>query len=334
MYSNIIYYVKLITHSIHYHPCSIYGHTHACTHVSYSVYLYYFLQAVDSNKKSGHGRAVLCFYHLCEEIWGGSPATEQMSTGIDTDEVNQQENSLIVEEDQQVDMEKDQQVDMEEDQLVDNPTCSSKSATQQPTSSSKGAREESTSSSKGAREESTSSSKGAREESTSSSKGAREESTSSSSNSNSSDSVTLMRKRQVPMGYRHQKMKKKLPADAQMAHFAERDLEIKERMIERMDRLSSDQKEALQQLTSNIHMLNSSIVNAFQLLQKSLTQPSPQSSNPQLLPQYYTPPPAPWVSYFEPIRHDSHTSSDQSTPDQHDSICIMSPPQFNEDENF
>ena len=122
------------------------------------------------------------------------------------------------------------------------------------------------------------------------------------------------------MGYRHQKMKKKLPADAQMAHFAERDLEIKEKMIECMDRLSSDQKEALQQLTSNIHMLNSSIVNAFQLLQKSLVQPSPQSSNSQLLPQYYTPPPAPWVPYFEPIRHDSHTPSDRSTPDQHDNF--------------
>ena len=151
----------VVTHPIHYHPCSIFGHTHACTHVSYSVYLYYFLQAVDSNKKSGHGRAVLCFYHLCEEIWGGSPATEQMATGIDTEEVNKQENSLIVEEDQQVDMEEDPQVDMEEDQQVDSPTSSSKSATQQPTTSSKVTREESTS---------------------------------SSSNSNSSDSVVSMRK--------------------------------------------------------------------------------------------------------------------------------------------
>jgi hypothetical protein len=31
-------------------------------------------QAVDSGKKSGHGRVVLCYFELCQKIWGGSPA--------------------------------------------------------------------------------------------------------------------------------------------------------------------------------------------------------------------------------------------------------------------
>ena len=37
-----------------------------------------FRQAVDSGKRSGHGRVVLLYYELCEQVWGGSPATEQI----------------------------------------------------------------------------------------------------------------------------------------------------------------------------------------------------------------------------------------------------------------
>ena len=31
--------------------------------------------AVDSGRKSGHGRVVLLYFDFCEKIWGGSPAT-------------------------------------------------------------------------------------------------------------------------------------------------------------------------------------------------------------------------------------------------------------------
>ena len=37
-----------------------------------------FRQAVDSGKRSGHGRVVLLYYELCEQVWCGSPATEQI----------------------------------------------------------------------------------------------------------------------------------------------------------------------------------------------------------------------------------------------------------------
>ena len=30
------------------------------------------------------------YYELCEKLWGGSPATEQIEMGIETEEVNQQ----------------------------------------------------------------------------------------------------------------------------------------------------------------------------------------------------------------------------------------------------
>ena len=37
-----------------------------------------------------HGRVIHLYYELCEKIWGGSPATEQIEMGIQTKEVNQQ----------------------------------------------------------------------------------------------------------------------------------------------------------------------------------------------------------------------------------------------------
>ena len=37
-------------------------------------------QAVDSGRRSGHGRVVMLYFELCE-VWGGSPATEQIESG-------------------------------------------------------------------------------------------------------------------------------------------------------------------------------------------------------------------------------------------------------------
>lgn len=41
-------------------------------------------KAVDSGRKSGGGRVVFTFYNLCESLWGGSPAVESVSTGLDS----------------------------------------------------------------------------------------------------------------------------------------------------------------------------------------------------------------------------------------------------------
>ena len=39
---------------------------------------------MDSGRRSGHGRVVYLYYELCAKIWGGSPATEQIGTGVET----------------------------------------------------------------------------------------------------------------------------------------------------------------------------------------------------------------------------------------------------------
>ena len=43
-----------------------------------------FCQAIDSGRRSSHGRAVLLYFELCEQLWGGSPATEQIASGLES----------------------------------------------------------------------------------------------------------------------------------------------------------------------------------------------------------------------------------------------------------
>ena len=43
-----------------------------------------FREAVHSGRKSGHGRVVLLYYELCQEICCGSPATNMISSGLES----------------------------------------------------------------------------------------------------------------------------------------------------------------------------------------------------------------------------------------------------------
>ena len=51
--------------------------------------------AVDSGRKSRHGRVVLLYFDKCEEIWGGSPATTTLPTGIEINEIQDDSNSSV-----------------------------------------------------------------------------------------------------------------------------------------------------------------------------------------------------------------------------------------------
>ena len=42
--------------------------------------------SVDTGRRSGHGRVVLLYFELCEQAWGGSPATTTIASGIETNE--------------------------------------------------------------------------------------------------------------------------------------------------------------------------------------------------------------------------------------------------------
>ena len=47
-----------------------------------------FREAIDDGRKSGHGRVVMIFFELCGQIWGGSPATCSIPSGIESSEIN------------------------------------------------------------------------------------------------------------------------------------------------------------------------------------------------------------------------------------------------------
>ncbi|KAK1890211.1 Snake venom serine protease PTLE1 [Dissostichus eleginoides] len=48
-----------------------------------------YTHAVDTGRWSGQGRVVLLFFELCEEVWGGSPATRTISSGIETGDLEE-----------------------------------------------------------------------------------------------------------------------------------------------------------------------------------------------------------------------------------------------------
>ncbi|XP_050956819.1 uncharacterized protein LOC127157624 [Labeo rohita] len=51
--------------------------------------------AVDTGRQSGQGRVVLIFYELCEEIWGGSPATRSIDAGFETGDLEESSTSTV-----------------------------------------------------------------------------------------------------------------------------------------------------------------------------------------------------------------------------------------------
>ena len=43
--------------------------------------------SMDTGRRSGHGRVVLLYFELCKQVWGGSPATTTIASGIETNEL-------------------------------------------------------------------------------------------------------------------------------------------------------------------------------------------------------------------------------------------------------
>ena len=52
--------------------------------------------AVDTGRRSGQGRVIMLQFDLCEQIWGGSPATTKINNAIETSSINDDETSESV----------------------------------------------------------------------------------------------------------------------------------------------------------------------------------------------------------------------------------------------
>ena len=183
-----------------------------------------FRQTVDSGRRSGHGRVVMLYYELCEKIWGGSPATNQIEGGVESTDLYLLESSEVTE-----------------------PEPPVESTVSQP----------------------------------------EEESSSSASSS----VATTEHRRQLLdsklKNYKQERLKRKLPVDAQLLSCAQEELAIKRRLMEQMEGMEKQYSENMSRLSANMEKLTDSISSGFSMLHMLIGQqpmypypPPPQPQSP------------------------------------------------------
>lgn len=95
-------------------------------------------------------------------------------------------------------------------------------------------------------------------------------------------------------GYKQEKLKRKIPVDAQMLSCAKEDLQLKKRMVEHMDKMDSQHDKSMKKLSSNMEKLTHCIADGFSLLQGLMySPPAPNAYNPYAGSYPPHPPPQP-----------------------------------------
>ena len=77
--------------------------------------------------------------------------------------------------------------------------------------------------------------------------------------------------------YKQKKLKKKLPADAQLVHFAEKELHLKERMFQQLESTTQEHTTATSMITTQLKELTNMMTGMFMLLQHTYQRPTPFS---------------------------------------------------------
>ena len=193
-------------------------------------------QAVDSGRRSGHGRVVLLYYELCEKVWGGSPATEQLETGLESTD-------LMV------------SCDSEATPPTSNTSTTNSTDYDDPSGSGN----------------------------LSSSDDDDDDDGSDSKHKNATTPVispsTIKSRRQSldkKLGeYKQEKLKRKLPVDAQLLDCAQEDIKIKRRLVEQMDNMDKQYAESVQSISKNVEKLTESISEGFSFLRMMFVTPPP-----------------------------------------------------------
>lgn len=117
--------------------------------------------------------------------------------------------------------------------------------------------------------------------------------------------------------YRQQKLKRKIPADAQLVECAYEDLSVKKKMLSQLDTMGKQYSENMAKLTNNVEQLTSSISQGFALL-KDLLQPQqqyPPHHNvmfPTASQSYYNQPYQQPLYNFPQGRNDNYNAEDGS----------------------
>lgn len=190
-----------------------------------------FRQAVDSGRRSGHGRVVMIYHELCERVWGGSPATEQIDAGIET-------------------------VELEDGQS----TVKDNTATTTTTSNSSSS--ESTQADSEVQAGSEQDLNGERSNEIDG------DSTHVPQDTTVKWQQFLDGKLR---NYKHEKRKRKLPVDTQLLNCAQEELAIKKRLLEQVDKMDQRYAENVEKMSQNMERLTNSIADGFMMLQRMMT---------------------------------------------------------------
>ena len=149
--------------------------------------------------------------------------------------------------------------------------------------------------------------------------------------------VTVRQKRELLddrlKNYKHDKMKRKLPIDTQLLGCVQEELQIKKRIVERMEKMDEKYTENMERMSNNmermsnnVEKLTQSIADGFALLKQVMLyqQPAPPS-------MYHTPP-------FNPYMQGSAQSYNSRMPSypssNHNSSSVSSSPLYDLYENF
>ena len=216
-----------------------------------------FRAVIDSARKSGHGRVVLLLFDICQDIWGGPPATITLPTGIETIDIDEHsvENSILCQ---------------SSTSIPSTPGSRPSSVTGhcgQLNTPSTGPSTPSRSSTPltGAREY---------ERSEDTEVNALEE---GQDQENKDPMGTLKERRDLLnarlKGYMQEKLKRKLTADAMLLNIAQEDMEIKKRIVTKIEDMDKQQAENMKKMITNMEQLTSSIVERFAMLRQVMLQP-------------------------------------------------------------
>lgn len=206
-----------------------------------------FRAAIDSGRKSGHGRVVLLFFDICQDTWSGSPATTTLPNGIETTEIG------------------------DEQELEVSITCPISAST--PSSDASRPNTPST--------RPTTPSSRASTPSTSAADDFPELEPETKDPSSLKERRDLLNARLK--GYRQEKRKRKLSVDSQLLNIAQEDIEIKKKIFAKIDDMDRQQGDNMKKLTSNMEQLTGSIVEGFAMLRQVMMQPP--AMPPQFTPQ-------------------------------------------------
>ena len=224
-----------------------------------------FRAAVDRGRKSGHGRVVLLYFDKCEEIWGGSPATTTLPTGIETSQMQE-----------------------DVDRLSPGLACSSPANSSIPNTPSTS--RPSTPSSSRPSTPSTCNQTNTPSTSRPSTPSTFDTVDGNNSpdhdkdkeNTQPSQATSVKDRRELLnsqlKNYKQERLKRKLSTDAQLLQVVQEDVAIKKRLLEKMEDVDRQQSLQMNKFTTNMEQLTGSIVEGFAMLRQVMVQPTPIAS--------------------------------------------------------